>query len=114
MSNGPKGKHEVGTTRFITLDADEFNKVCQRLHKMLSSRVDKAWKKHAKHPTDKSSDNHVEASKDAFAFIHLMEMVESMTAQIAEMQMELEMMSGGDDGEYVSPVGPPRQKTYLN
>lgn len=97
--------------KFITLDADEFNQVCHRVHKLLTERADKAWQKHQKKPSQKSSDSHVEASKDAFAFVHLLELVEHMTAEIHDLRMTVSVMSQDDD---IVSVVKNKKKDYLN
>lgn len=95
--------------KFITLDADEFNEVCQRVHGMLVTRANKAWQKHQMTQTDKSSNVHIETSKDAFAFIHLLELVEHMTEEIHELRM---MTSSDNEQEFVYTGEP--MKRYLN
>ena len=108
-------KDEVPGTRFVTMDAEEFTNVCQRLHEMLNGRVNKAWKKYQKTADDKDSDNHVEASKDAFAFVHLLEMVEHMTEEIRDMREALH--SAGyeeDEGGTIAVVSDVLKKQYLN
>lgn len=112
MSSGHSKKEEIGA-RFITLDAEEFQKVCQRVHELLTTRAEKAWKKHQKSPNNKTSDSHVEASKDAFAFVHLMELVEHMTIRINDMQMMISLME--QEGEEIARISQDRnKKTYLN
>lgn len=83
--HGKKEDPEVETT-YITMDPEEFNRVCKRLSEMLSSRVEKAWKKKKAKPSQKSIDNHVEATKDAYAFIHLLDLVDQMSQEIAELR----------------------------
>lgn len=106
-------KKQITGSRFVTLDADEFHKVCQRVHGLLTTRVQKAWDKHSKHPSEKSSDNHIETSKDAFAFIHLLELVEHMTEEIHDLRMAVAVGVHDDDVEFINPTLD-RSKKYLN
>jgi uracil phosphoribosyltransferase len=87
MSSGRKKKEvaELGPN-VVTLDQDEFNKVCKRVHKMLMTRVEKAHEKNQTKPTTKTLENHIETSKDVFVFVHLMELVESMAEEIADLR----------------------------
>lgn len=112
MSNGPKKKQEE--TTFVTLDAQEFNQVCKRVNELLTSRAQKAWEKKCSRPSPKATENHIEASKDAFAFIHLMDLVEHMTNEIHELRLELAVMSDSDDDDSISVVRQTPKRTYLN
>ena len=113
MSNVPKKKLEEVT--FVTMDAKDLNKVCRRINELLNSRAQKAWEKQKKRPTQKSQENHIEASKDAFAFVHLMEIVEHMTHEIHDLRMELAIVADDDDDDNItSIVSQPRKRKYLN
>ena len=96
------------------MDSEEFNKVCKRLNAMLTTRVEKAWEKKQRRPTKKSDENHIEASKEAFAFIHLLDLVEHMSAEIHDLRMEMATVGSFDDDDVFSPVGEPPRKKYLN
>jgi hypothetical protein len=114
MSSGPNKKPPAETT-FITMDSEEFNKVCKRLNQMLTARVQKAWDKKQRKPTQKSSDNHIEASKEAFAFIHLMDLVEHMSSEIHDLRLEVAAIGAMDDDDFeFSPMDEPQRKKYLN
>ena len=117
MSDGPKKNSPHDTTpTFITMDPEEFNRVCKRLNQMLTSRVEKAWEKKQRKPTKKTSNNHIEATKDAFAFIHLMELVEHMSEEIYGLRMELQTL-GTDDDDDIGPswMAPPgSKKNFMN
>jgi predicted ester cyclase len=95
------------------MDAQDLKKVCHRINELLNSRAQKAWEKQKKHPTAKSQENHIEASKDAFAFVHLMEMIDHMTHEIHDLRMELAIIVDDDD-EISSIVGQPHRRKYLN
>ena len=98
-------------SKFVTLDADEFNRVCKRVHGLLTMRADKAWDKHQNSPNEKTSDKHIEASKDAFAFIHLLELVEHMTEEIHN----LRMYAAAEEGpEILNQLGEAPSKRYMN
>ena len=101
MSDGHK-KSDMEPT-YITMDPDEFNRVCKRLHEMLSSRVQDAWDRKDKRPTSRMINNHIEACKDAYAFIHLIDLVEHMSQEIYELRTELEDLGLEDDSEYDDP-----------
>lgn len=95
------------------MDSEEFNKVCKRLNEMLTARVEKAWEKKRRRPTKKADQSHIEASKEAFAFIHLLDLVEHMSAEIHDLRMEMAVVTEMDDDVF-SPVGEPQRKKYLN
>jgi len=117
MSSGPRKKEQAETT-FITMNSEEFKEVCKRLNVLLTARVEKAWEKKQRRPSEKASKSHVEASKEAFAFIHLMDLVKHMSEEIHGLRMEVQMigeMDDDDSGEMdFSPVSEPRKKRYLN
>ncbi len=114
MSDEQKKLKPEAEATYITMDPEEFNRVCRRLNEMLSSRVEKAWNKKNARPTRKSIDSHVEASKDAFAFIHLLDLVEHMSHEIYELRNQLR--DGGDGETTEEPAGwsLSGKKTLLN
>lgn len=117
MSDGPKKNDLPEDTVYITMDPEEFSEVCKRLNQMLSSRVERAWQKKSKKPSSKATKNHVEAAKDAFAFIHLMDLVEHMSQEIFELRQEVQVLSETDDLDDDVPAqifAPPSKKSYLN
>jgi len=117
MSSGPRKKEQAETT-FITMNSEEFKAVCKRLNVLLTARVEKAWEKKQRRPTKRADKNHVEASKEAFCFIHLMDLVEHMSREIHGLRTEIELISEMDADEVgevnFSPVSEPRRKKYLN
>lgn len=66
----------------VTLSTDEFGEICQRLHKFLLDRAEDAQDRCTNRPTKRNKENQVELAKDVFVFVHLMELVESMTEEI--------------------------------
>lgn len=104
---------------FITMDPEEFNRVCKRLNEMLTSRVEKAWEKKSRRPTKKMVSNHIEATKDAFAFIHLLDLVEHMSEEIYHLRMELQtlgqeaMEEEDTQPNWLAPPGS-KKKSYMN
>jgi hypothetical protein len=97
MSDGQKkGIKDATELNVVTLDQDEFNKVCRRVHFMLMSRAEKAREKKEKRPTKRSNQNYIEASKEIFVFVHLMELVESMAEEITDLRSILSVMSERD------------------
>jgi hypothetical protein len=82
MSNG----HDVKPAEVITVDQDEFNEVLKRVHRLLISRADKAKDKNIAHPTALNDAKHIEAVKDVFALVHMMELVEYMSEEIADLR----------------------------
>jgi hypothetical protein len=81
---------------YITIDPEEFNEVCKRLNKMLHSRLERAWQKKSRRPSSRTVKNHVEAAKEAFAFIHLLDLIEHMSQEIYELRQEV---GAGDEFE---------------
>lgn len=110
MSNGP---NNVEITTVIKLEEEEFQNVCKRVNNLLVNRVNKAFEKSAKCPTDKSRNNSIEVSKDAFAFIHLLELVEFMSVEICELREALGV-SGDDVEGYVNVADSVTKKQYPN
>jgi len=100
MANGNKKKEvDIKGPNVVTLDQEEFNKVCKRVHSMLMARVDKAREKKEKKPSTRSAKNHIEASKEVFVFVHLLELVENMTEEISDLRNLVSSVTGGDDDE---------------
>lgn len=99
MANGNKKDEVVDfkAPNVVTLDQEEFNKVCKRVHSMLMARVDKAREKKEKKPSKRSAANHIEASKEVFVFVHLLELVENMTEEISDLRNLVSSVTGGDD-----------------
>jgi hypothetical protein len=110
MSNGHEEKEMV----YITMDPEEFNRVCRRLNEMLSSRVSKAWSKRNRLKTERAEQNHVEAAKDAYAFIHLLQLIEHMSEEICELRSELESLPDGEFEDEFEVASQPRGKVYMN
>jgi hypothetical protein len=87
MADAPKKKNpDALAPSVVTLDQDEFNKICKRVHSMLMMRSEKAREKKDKRPTKKASQNYIEASKEVFVFVHLLELVENMTEEISDLR----------------------------
>jgi len=118
MSDGPKKNDIPAETTYITMDPEEFNEVCKRLNQMLTSRVEKAWQKTSKTPSSKAVQAHVEAAKEAFAFIHLLDLVEHMSEEIFELRQEVDALTGDenfdDDDPPPQAFSGPSRKHYLN
>ena len=92
MSSGPNKLNQV--PKYVTMDQDEFTRVCERVYNILNMRCDKARIKKENYPSDKTEARHIELAKDAFAFTHLMELVKAMSSEIADLRM---MVSGASE-----------------
>ena len=114
MSDGHGKKEPEVETTYITIDPEEFNRVCKRLNQMLSARVDKAWEKKHRRPTRKMIENHIEATKDAFAFVHLLDLVEQMSQEIYELRSELSVLDQTDDEVSTVSWSKPVKKQFMN
>ncbi len=97
MSDGPEKKPEGPLV--ITMTTEEFGQVCRRVHKFLLDRADKNKNKRDTKPTKRSTENAVEAAKDVFAFVHLMEMVEEMTQEIYDLRQMVSAVDEDDEDE---------------
>lgn len=87
MSNG----HEVEKEKqLITIDQEEFNEVLKRVHNILLNRAERAQVKKIAKPCKKTEERHIETVKDVFALTHMVELVEHMTEEIAELREALE------------------------
>jgi len=100
----------------VTLDQEEFNEVCKRVHSFLLSRAEKAKKKCDAKPTKRSSSMHVEASKEVFVFVHLLELVENMTEEISDLRSIISNVSGPDEDDTVATpqIFAQSRKRFLN
>lgn len=105
MSDGRKKKEQdfVGPN-VVTLDQEEFNRVCKKVHAFLLDRAEKAREKKENRPTKRSMQNHIEASKEVFVFVHLIELVENMTEEIADLRSIISQMNG-EEGTIEEVVG---------
>lgn len=97
----------------VTLSVEEFNEVIHRVHHILGNRVERAWRKRCTAKTDRNVKSHVEASKDAFAFMHVLSLIDSMTEEIHMLRVHIEQLSDEDE----SPRFPPKSTKdggYIN
>lgn len=84
------------------------------------SRVEKARAKKERSPTKRSAENHIEASKEVFVFVHLLELVENMTAEISDLRSVISQVTGDEDEDRPNPTrGWPemftsKKKNYVN
>jgi hypothetical protein len=83
MSSGPEWKDG---RQLITIDEEEFNDVLKRVHELLLSRVERAHTKKLAKPSKRAEEKHIETVKDVFALTHMIELVEHMTEEIAELR----------------------------
>lgn len=108
-------KDDTEEVTLITLDTDEFNRVVQRVQDFLLSRAQKAKEKKKAHPTKKSVSNHIETAKDVYVFTHMVELIEHMSEEIADLRDILAVTEKMDEA-YDS--GMPKlftnKKEYLN
>jgi N-glycosylase/DNA lyase len=85
----------------VTLDPEEFNDVVKRVHSFLLSRAERAKEKKELKPSNKTQSNHVEAAKDVFVFVHMMELIEQMSEEISDLRDILSAMGGGPEEKSV-------------
>ena len=121
MSDGrKKNQPEMSGPKVVTLDQEEFNKVCRRVHTMLLSRSEKARIGNEKKPSKKAQTKHIETSKEVFVFVHLLELVENMTSDIADLRSIITSMSPDEDDDDSNAVRgleslfAPSRKRFLN
>ena len=84
-SNKKKEPGMIGP-HVVSLDPEEFNRVCRDVHRLLLARAEKARERKEKQPSKRAHDSHIEASKAVFVFIHLIELVENMTEEISDLR----------------------------
>jgi hypothetical protein len=87
----------------VTVDQDEFNEVLKRVHQMLISRAEKARDKNIAHPTERNDEKRIEAIKDVYALVHMMELVEHMSEEITDLR---ELMHLEESDENVTTETP--------
>lgn len=112
MSDGPKSKPEE--LRLITLDPEEFNSVVRRVHEMLSGRVDKAKASKDAKPTRRREGKHVEAAKDLFVFVHMMELIEHMSSEIADLREAMVALGVHADEDEIPEMYSAKKTPYMN
>ena len=81
MSSGPGSK-----SKLVSLSPDEFNSVVKRVHSFLMNRAERAKDKFNRSPSEKSEEKEIEAAKDVFVFVHMMELIEHMAGEIHDLR----------------------------
>ncbi len=103
MSDGHKSSSSEKESRLITLSPEEFGQVVRRVHDFLVHRAERARTRKGSHPSERAAARHVEASKDAFVFVHMMELIEHLSNEIVGLRQALAVV-----GEVrASGSGPP-------
>jgi hypothetical protein len=98
MSAGRKKKEpEFTGPNVVTLDQEEFNRVCKKVHSLLMERVNRARLRKEKTPGSKSDNNFIEVSKEVFVFVHLLELVDNMTEEISDLRSIIAQVTHGDE-----------------
>lgn len=113
MSSGREKEDKI----LITLDPQEFNEVVKRVHTFLMKRVDKAKQKKKTRPSDRADNNHIEAAKDVFVFVHMMELIDHMSEEITELRDIITAMGGMEERESTISsfeMFAKSKKSYLN
>lgn len=113
MSNGHEKPQEKV---IITMDPEEFNEVVKRVHSFLLNRVEKAKEKKDAKPSERSSEKHIEAAKDVFVFVHMMQLIEQMSEEISDLRDIIESVGNQEQRSNVSSFetfSTPK-KTYWN
>jgi hypothetical protein len=79
-------------------------------------RVEKAKEKMDSKPSDRSSNKHIEAAKDVFVFVHMLQMIEAQTEEITELRNFLDTVSEEEEPSQVSSFEQfsGSKKKYLN
>ncbi len=90
MPSGPENKPEE--KQMVVLSPEEFNAVVKRVHEFLLFRTEKARAKKEAKPSDRAESKHLEAAKDVFVFVHMLELIEHMAAEIADLRGMLAAM----------------------
>lgn len=118
MSGGRKKKQDdIVGPNVVTLDQEEFNEVCKRVHAFLLNRAEKARERKEKKPSRRSLKNHIETSKEVFVFVHLLELVENMTEEITDLRGIITSVSPDDEeptARNVPELFTTNKKRYLN
>lgn len=90
MADTPKREETI----LVTLDPEEFNDIVKRVHEFLLARAQKAKEKKEAKPSDRASENHIEAAKDVYVYVHMMELIERMSEEISDLRDILTSMGG--------------------
>lgn len=99
----------------MTLDQEEFNSVVKRVHEMLLVRAEKANDRKKTRPTPRSISKHVEAAKDVYVFIHMMELIEHMSHEISDLREMLSAIGDVEDEDTrMSDIFSAKKKNYIN
>lgn len=111
MSNGPNKSEEM---QLITMDPEEFNQVLKRLHEFLLKRAEKAKEKKSLKPSHRAEVSHIEAAKDVFVLVHMIELVEHMSGEISELRAILSAMGADEVDSPVPEMFSSKKTGYLN
>ena len=118
MSGGRSRKEpEFSGPNVVTLDQEEFNRVCKKVHSHLMERVGRARLRKERNPGIAAERNFIELSKQVFVFVHLLELVDSMAEEISDLRSAISHISA--DEEHGSPVSGPEmfslaKKRFMN
>jgi hypothetical protein len=117
----PDAVREAPKPEIVRVSTEEFMEICHRVHDLLMARTDRAKKKSDARPSAQNHDKYIENSKEVFVFVHLMELVENMTAEIGDLRQIIAGMGEGPaDHQNERPramssvVSSTPKKTYLN
>lgn len=111
MSSGPEWKDG---RQLITIDEEEFNEVLKRVHGILINRVERAQAKKLAKPCKKTEERHIETIKDVFALTHMMELVEHMTEEIADLRDMLELQQTRKNNVQSFEMFSAQKKDFVN
>lgn len=110
MSGGRKEKRQE--TLMITLDPEEFNEVTKRLHQKLQDQLQEAKERRDKRATKQAVSDHVEAAKELFVLVHMMELIDHLTEEVATMRENIEKAAELDPD--MPELFAPKRTDYLN
>lgn len=110
MMSGRKEKQAEPV--MITLDPEEFNAVAKRLHQRLQDQLQEAKQRRDKRATKQAVSEHVEAAKELFVLVHMMELIEHLTEQLAALRDDVESASEPDSD--MPELFAPKRTDYMN
>lgn len=88
--DAPKEKELVE----VTMDTEEFEAVLERVHRQLFDRAKEAQEAKEKSGSEEDTKAHIEAAKDVFVVVHLIELVEHLSGEVSELRSVVEEMGG--------------------
>lgn len=98
----------------MTIDSEEFGSVLKRVHGMLLDRVEAAKQARDLYGGEEREREHVEAAKDVFVLVHMIELVQHLSEETGELRDVIAAMGVGEQGNGMPALFASRKTDFLN